>query len=60
MYIDDESCEVKEGQAIYIPSNSKQRIKNTGTEDLIFLCIVEPAWRPEYEEILENQKRKKK
>ncbi len=53
MYIDDETAEVKEGQAIYIPPNSKQRIKNIGDSDLMFLCIVDPAWKPEDEEILE-------
>ncbi len=54
MYIDDESEKVKEGQVVYIPPGSKQRIKNTGDEDLIFLCIVDPAWKPEDEEILEQ------
>ncbi|MHA1954621.1 MAG: cupin domain-containing protein [Candidatus Heimdallarchaeaceae archaeon] len=53
MYIDDETAEVKEGQIIYIPPNSKQRIKNIGNNDLIFLCIVDPAWKQEDEEILE-------
>ena len=49
MYIDNETKEVRAGQAIYIPPYSHQRIKNTGEKDLIFLCIVDPAWRPEYE-----------
>ena len=52
MYIDEESREVKEGQAIYIPSESKQRIENIGKEDLVFLAIVDPAWKSEDEEIL--------
>ena len=54
MYIDDETKEVGRDQAIYIPPNSTQRIKNTGDQDLIFLCIVDPAWRKEGEEILEK------
>lgn len=54
MYIDDESEEVKEGQAIYIPPNAAQCIKNTGTTDLVFMCIVEPAWKKEDEDILEK------
>lgn len=54
MCIDDESAEVKEGQAIYIPPESKQRIKNVGNKDLVFLCIVDPAWKPEDEEVLEQ------
>lgn len=52
MEIDEETAIVKPGHAIYIPPNAKQRIKNTGRTDLIFLCIVDPAWQKEDEEIL--------
>lgn len=52
MHIDNEVKKVKSGQAIYIPPDSAQRIKNTGNQDLVFLCIVDPAWRKEDEEIL--------
>lgn len=54
MHIEDEIAEVKEGQAIYIPPGARQRIKNIGKTDLVFLCIVDPAWRKEDEEILEG------
>jgi mannose-6-phosphate isomerase-like protein (cupin superfamily) len=54
MYIDSEKEEVFAGQAIYIPPNSVQRIKNTGINDLVFLCIVDPAWKPEDEELVES------
>lgn len=53
MYIDNEKEKVGAGQAIYIPPNSVQRIKNTGMKDLAFLCIVDPAWKPEDEEVIE-------
>ena len=52
--INNETKEVEGGQAIYIPPNSTQRIKNIGDENLVFLCIVDPAWRKENEEILER------
>ncbi len=52
MYIDGEKERVFAGQAIYIPPNSVQRIKNTGIGDLAFLCIVDPAWRVEDEELV--------
>ena len=52
MYIDKENAKVRSGQAVYIPPNSKQYIKNTGSADLKFLCIVDPAWRVEDEEVL--------
>ncbi len=41
MYIGDEEAEVHAGQ----------HIENTGHEDLTFLRIVGPAWRPEDEEV---------
>ena len=53
IHIDDETAEVKEGHIIYIPPGAVQRIKNTGNEDLVFLCIVCPPWRKEDEKILE-------
>jgi len=45
---------VTAGQAIYVPPGATQRIANTGIGDLIFLCIVDPAWRAEDEEIFES------
>jgi mannose-6-phosphate isomerase-like protein (cupin superfamily) len=51
MHIDDESAKVKANQAIYIPPNSIQYIQNIGEKDLKFICIVDPAWRPEDEEV---------
>ena len=53
MHIDDESLEVGPECAVYIPPRSTQCIENTGTCELNFLCIVDPAWRKEDEEILD-------
>jgi mannose-6-phosphate isomerase-like protein (cupin superfamily) len=52
MHIDGESEAVAAGQAVYIPPRALQSIENTGAADLTFLCLVDPAWRPEDEEIL--------
>lgn len=52
MYIGDESEKVHPGQAVYIPPNTRQYIQNEGSNDLVFLCIVDPAWRIENEEVL--------
>ena len=52
MYVDNESENVKSGCVIYIPPDSKQYIENIGDSDLRFLCIVDPAWQSEDEEIL--------
>jgi mannose-6-phosphate isomerase-like protein (cupin superfamily) len=53
MQIGEEVENVRPGQAIVIPRDSPQRIRNTGKTDLVFLCVVDPAWHPEDEEILE-------
>jgi mannose-6-phosphate isomerase-like protein (cupin superfamily) len=52
MYVNNESAKVRPHQAIYIPPNSIQYIQNTGNSDLKFLCIVDPAWKPEDEEVI--------
>jgi len=54
MYIDDETKDVSKGQAIYISPMAKQKIKNIGNDDLIFLCIVDPAWKAEDEIVLKE------
>lgn len=52
MRIDDETAEVTPGQAVYIPPHAIQYITNTGQGDLVFLCIVDPAWRIEDETVM--------
>jgi mannose-6-phosphate isomerase-like protein (cupin superfamily) len=52
MRIDGESAAVGAGCAIYIPPGSVQCISNTSKSDLVFLCIVDPAWRAADEEIV--------
>lgn len=52
MHIDGESARVSPGQAVYIPPHSRQYIQNTGKNELKFLCIVDPAWQSEDEEVL--------
>jgi len=54
MQIHGEKKEVKVGDTIYIPPNAHQRIQNTGKEELIFICIVEPAWEKKGEKVLEE------
>ena len=54
MHIDRESFEVGPDCAVYIPPHSMQYIENTGESDLIFLCIVDPAWRKEDEEVFDS------
>ena len=53
MHIDDETAEVGPGDTIYIPPMGIQYIENIGQEPLDFLCIVDPAWQPDAEELVE-------
>jgi mannose-6-phosphate isomerase-like protein (cupin superfamily) len=52
MHIDGDSGTVRPGSTVYIPPRATQFIRNSGKTDLVFLCIVDPAWRKEDEEIL--------
>jgi mannose-6-phosphate isomerase-like protein (cupin superfamily) len=52
MHVGKESAQVTAGQAVYIPAFHVQFIENIGESDLAFLCIVDPAWRPDDEEVL--------
>ncbi|MEW6413599.1 MAG: cupin domain-containing protein [Candidatus Zixiibacteriota bacterium] len=52
MHINDEVAQVEKGDAIDIPPGAIQWIENTGESELTFLCIVDPAWKADDEEIL--------
>src|SRR3989338_8948350 len=54
MHIDNETKTVQANDTIYIPPNALQWIENSSeTEILVALCIVDPAWKPEIETVLE-------
>ncbi|OGW34448.1 MAG: mannose-6-phosphate isomerase [Nitrospirae bacterium GWD2_57_9] len=52
MHIDDRSAPVQPGSTVYIPPMAIQSITNSGKTDLKFICIVDPAWRKEDEEVI--------
>ncbi len=47
---------VKPGDLAYIAEGRPQRITNTGSIDLIFLCICTPRFRPEIYQSLEGNR----
>ena len=53
MHVGDESREVVPEDCVDIPPHVVQWIENTGKTDLVFLCIVDPAWCAADEAILE-------
>ncbi|HEY9845226.1 MAG TPA: cupin domain-containing protein [Candidatus Caenarcaniphilales bacterium] len=54
MHINNETCRVEPGDAVYIPPHAVQFILNCGTEPLVFICIVDPAWRQADETVYES------
>lgn len=53
MHVGDEASCVGEGVTVVVPAGSVQWVENTGSSDLMFLCIVYPAWQSEDEHVLE-------
>jgi len=51
MHIGNETQTVGPGDTVYIPPHAVQFILNSGSEPLVFLCIVDPAWRKEDETV---------
>jgi mannose-6-phosphate isomerase-like protein (cupin superfamily) len=45
MHIDNDHAPLHAGQVVLIPPGARQYIENTGTIDLVFLCIVAPKWQ---------------
>ena len=51
--INEETYKLEKDDSVYVQPNSKQIIENTGSVNLRFLCIVEPAWKSDDEILLE-------
>jgi mannose-6-phosphate isomerase-like protein (cupin superfamily) len=51
--LDDETVSVEGGTTLYVPPGGKQSLENTGTSDIEFLCLVDPAWKIEDEHVIE-------
>lgn len=51
--VDDSVVAVNPGSVIYVPPGGKQSLENSGSSTIEFLCLVDPAWRSEDEEVLE-------
>ena len=44
MHVGDETERIRPGDAVYIPPEAVQFVECVSTENLEFLCIVDPAW----------------
>lgn len=52
MHVDDEAADVSAGDLVYMPPGALQWIENTGDNDLVFYCIVDPPWRADDESVI--------
>ncbi|MEX5217070.1 MAG: cupin domain-containing protein [Nitrospira sp.] len=51
--VEDRSMKISRGDMVYVPPGACQSLLNQGTEAIEFLCLVDPAWKMEDEDILE-------
>lgn len=51
--IEGEMQFVEAGSVVYVPPGGNQSLENIGTTEIEFLCLVDPAWRIEDEQVLE-------
>jgi mannose-6-phosphate isomerase-like protein (cupin superfamily) len=51
MTIDNETQAIGPGDLVYIPPQTQQFVHNCGEDPLVFICIVDPAWRAEDETV---------
>ena len=52
MQVGEEQVIVGAQELVLVPAGVKQAVRNTGEEDLTFLCIVHPPWKEADEKIL--------
>ena len=52
MHVAGEEAEVSAGDTILCAAGAHQFIRNTGDIPLVFLCMVDPAWRAEDEQVI--------
>lgn len=53
MTLGEESFEVRPGDSVVIPPKTPHKLRNTGTEPLVLLCICAPPYSHEDTELLE-------
>jgi mannose-6-phosphate isomerase-like protein (cupin superfamily) len=52
-YIDDQMSPIEPGMVVYVPPEAEQWVENLSDSTMEFLCLVDPAWTPDAEHILE-------
>ena len=52
-HIDGHETSIERDMIVYVPPGAEQWVENCGDATMEFLCLVDPAWKPEDEEVLE-------
>ncbi len=53
LVVDGRTVSVEAGTTVYVPPGGTQSLENVGQNPIEFLCIVDPAWKAEDEDVLE-------
>ena len=53
VHVGEEHCLVQAGEIVLVPAGALQYVENTGPEELVFYCIVNPPWKAEDELVFE-------
>lgn len=52
IFMDGQPADLRPHSIAVVPADVLQHVENTGNEDLVFLCIVHPAWAAEGETVV--------
>ena len=52
-HLDDRAIAIEPSMIVYVPPGAEQWVENVDDSAMEFLCLVDPAWRPEDEHISE-------
>lgn len=55
MQIGEKEILIQKGDLVVVPPLENQYVTNSGSEDLVFLCIVSPKWKAEDEIIFDKK-----
>jgi len=52
-HLDGQATSIEAGMVVYVPPDLEQWVENLDDSAMEFLCLVDPAWKPGDEHILE-------
>lgn len=52
--VGEEEKLVRAGDMVLVPAGIKQSVENIGSQELIFYCVVNPPWKEEDEQLIDE------